>query len=69
MRIPKPTRKGLEENLAWQKEILRRVRAGESLETMNPKPFLHMNASVELWERAVAASEAELKAFIENERP
>ena len=65
IRAPKRTRKGLEENLAWQKEILRRVRAGESLETMNPQPFL-MNASVEHWEKAVAESEAELAAFTEE---
>ena len=65
IRAPKRTRRGLEDNLSWQKEILRRTRAGESLETMNPQPFL-MNASVEYWEKAVAESEAELAAFTEE---
>ena len=62
MRMPKRTKEGLEDQLKWQKEILRRVIAGESLETMDLKP-VSPSRSVDHWEKAIAETEALLLAF------
>ena len=51
MRMPKRTKEGLEDQLKWQKEILRRVIAGESLETMDLKP-VSPSRSVDHWEKS-----------------